>query len=205
MLSAFPREAGSQGMPHLHTHMWAWIKEHSWTKGGEKLVFTVCTSSTEHLPHSFPHPLAVTICLLPEKIPKWEAGAEDSPGGGIGVSGTCWVGCSRTGAPRCRRCPWGRRRARSHPCLCTGRPSPAAACRRRSGFVPGARARARTGFALGRSGQRGAGEIPQPGKRCQSQMCWSTRESVFRRVWEGLGVWEWQNMVPEHAVVFTGL
>lgn len=80
MLSAFPREAGSQGttcvkdlvqMPHLHTHMWAWIKEHSWTKGGGKadLMFTVCTSSTIHLPHSFPHPLAVTICLLPEKIP----------------------------------------------------------------------------------------------------------------------------------------
>lgn len=39
----------------------------------------------------------------------------------------------------------------------------------------------------GRSGQRGAGEISQAGKRCQSQV------SVFRRVgvvWEGLGVWE---------------
>lgn len=66
------------------------------------------------------------------------------PAAGSDVWGVCWVECSRTAAPRCTESPWGRRREHIRPCQCTGKPSPAAVCRLRSGSAQGSTKPCRT-------------------------------------------------------------
>lgn len=79
---------------------------------------------------------------------------ESLPAGGICASGACLAECIHTAVLRCRLSPWDQRKARSRPCQCRDRLSPAAACKQSEGFVLGSKGLGRRGSALQGSKKR---------------------------------------------------